>query len=150
MKHTRLIWIVIYTITAFIFGWALYTRIEAANYQPVTPDPASLNEFDFQTRHKEPQLSRYQALLEGGLFFEKPPVESVPVIKSEFRSRLVVIGLVKGKGGRAIVGLEGDPGQETWIVRPGSKVEDETIVGIGENYIEASNESGTGKVFLRK
>jgi hypothetical protein len=89
-------------------------------------------------------------LLEGGLFFEKPPVESVPVIKSEFRSRLVVIGLVKGKGGRAIVGLEGDPGQETWIVRPGSKVEDETIVGIGENYIEASNESGTGKVFLRK
>ncbi|NLW46396.1 MAG: hypothetical protein GXY86_03520 [Firmicutes bacterium] len=150
MKHTHQIWMIIYTIITFIFGWALYTRIEAANYQPVTPVPASLNEFNFQPRLKEPQLSRYQALLEGGLFFEKSPMVAVPGIKNEFQSRLLVIGLVKGKGSRAIVGLEGDPSQESWIVKPGSEVENETIVGIGDNYIEVSNQSGTGKVFFRE
>jgi hypothetical protein len=150
MKQTRLIWILIHTIAALIFGWGLYTRIGAVNYQPVTPDPAALNEFKFQTGLKEPQLSKYQALLEGGLFFEKPAVTLFPQIKNEFQSRLIVIGLVKGKGGRAIVGIEGYPSQETWIVRAGSKVEDETVLAIGDNYIEVSNQSGTGKVFLRK
>lgn len=150
MKQTRLLWIIIYVIIGLIFGWALLIRIKAANYQPVTPSAAPLNEFDFQPRINQPQLSRYQALLEGGLFFEKPPEISIPVIKNEFRSRLVVIGLVKGKGGRAIVGLEGDSSQETWIVRPGSKVENETILSVGDNYIEVSNESGMGKVFLLK
>ncbi len=150
MKQTRLLWIVIYSITALIFGWALFNRIRAANYQPATPASAPLNKFDFQAPAKEYQLSRYEALLAGGLFFEKISMATVPVIQSEFHSRLVVYGLVKGKGGRAIVGLEGDSSQETWIVRPGSVVENETIVGIGNDYIEVRNGSGTGKVFLRK
>lgn len=150
MKKAQMIWIGVYGITALIFSWAIYARIVAANYQPVIPTPAPLNKFDFQTSPKEYQLSRYQALLEGGLFFGKSQTVALPLIKSEFHSRLVVIGLVKGKDGRAIVGLEGDLNQETWIVRPGSMVEDETIMAIGSNYIDIRNGSGTGKVFLRE
>jgi hypothetical protein len=48
------------------------------------------------------------------------------------------------------VELEGDQAQETWIVKPGSVVGGETIVAIGADYVEVKNESGTGKVFIRK
>lgn len=151
MKQSRLIWIITYSITTIIFGWAVFTWIGAVNYDPVTPERAPLNKFDFQVKATGSQLSRYQGLVEGGLFFEKPlAAPMAQILRSEFQSRLVVYGLVKGKDSRAIVGLEGDPNQETWIVRPSSKVEEETIVGIGEDFIEVRNGSGVGKVFFKK
>lgn len=148
MKRTKLIWLLVYSISIIVFGWSVCVWLNTVYYHPATPEQASLNKFDFRIKATGYPLSRYQDLLEGGLFFEKPP--AAPAAKIEFKSRLVVYGLVKGKDSRAIVGLEGDQGQETWIVRPGSVVGDETITAIGANYIEARNGSGTGKVFIKK
>ncbi|MGE5607557.1 MAG: hypothetical protein ACM3YE_17930, partial [Bacteroidota bacterium] len=119
-------------------------------YQPSAPEPAQLNKFNFRKKTPALKLSRYQELLAGGLFFERPPAPPTPQApEREFYSELVVYGIVKGKESRAIVGLNEEPVQ-TWIVRPGSVVDGETIVTIGANYIEVRNESGTGKVFLRE
>ena len=148
MKRAKLIWITAYSISVLVFAWSVWAWLNAVYYQPTTPEPASLNKFDFRIKTPSYPLSRYQGLLEGGLFFEKPPAP--PEVKMAFQSKLVVYGLVKGKNSRAIVGLKGDQTQETWIVKPGSVVDGETIVAIGANYIEVRNESGTGKVFLRE
>jgi hypothetical protein len=148
MKRIKLIWLTAYSISIMVFAWSVWSWLNAVYYHPVTPEQASLNEFDFRIKGSSYPLSRYQGLLEGGLFFEKPPAP--PEVKVQFQSGLVVYGVVKGKSGRAIVELEGDQAQETWIVKPGSVVGGETIVAIGADYVEVKNESGTGKVFIRK
>lgn len=151
MKQSRLIWIITYTIAAVILGWAVFSWIEAANYHPAAPERALSHKYNYQTKATGLALSRYQDLLEGGLFFEKPPAPPVPETpKSVFHSELIVFGIVKGKDSRAIVGSQDESIQETWIVRPGSVVGAETVVAIGANYIEVRNWSGTGKVFLRE
>ena len=150
MKRMQLIWLVVYSISVLVFGWAVYTRLEASYYQPTTPKPAPLNKFDFEIKTQDWELSRYQGLLEGGLFFEKIPTAVQEVVENIFHTRLRVYGIVKGGESRAVVGLEGDPSEETWIVKPGSTVEGETIITIGANYIEVRNESGAGKVFLKE
>ncbi len=149
MKQARLIWIAIYSITAIVFGWAAYTWIEAINYQPETPEPNPLNKYNFQAKPAGLELSRYQELLAGGLFFARPPASpALPVPQVQFHSELIVYGIVKGDISRAVVGRNGD--QETWIVKSGSVVGEETIAAIGANYVEVQNGSGTGKVFLRE
>lgn len=150
MKRSHLIWSGIFAISAIIFGWGVYNLIGALRYQPSVPEPAQLNEFNFQKITPALKLSRYQELLAGGLFFERPQAPPTPQgPEREFYSDLAVYGIVKGKESRAIVGLGEDP-TKTWIVKPGSVVNGETIVTIGVNYIEVRNESGTGKVFLRE
>lgn len=150
MKRSQLIWSVIFAIDAIILGWAVFDLIGAVNYHPSAPQAAQLNQFNYRKQTPALKLSRYQELLAGGLFFERPQAPPTPQISErEFYSELVVYGIVKGKEGRAIVGLGEDPAK-TWIVKPGSVVAGETIVAIGANYIEVRNESGTGKVFLRE
>ncbi len=150
MKRSQLIWSVIFAINAIILGWAVFNLLGAVNYHPTAPEPAQLNKFDYRAKTAVPKLSRYQELLAGGLFFERPsapPTPQAPLMK--FHSELVVYGIVKGEESRAIVGL-GEDSTKTWIVKPGLVVDGETIMAIGANYIEVRNESGTGKVFLRE
>ena len=150
MKRSQLVWSVIFAIDAIILGWAIFDLIGAVNYHPSAPQAAHLNQFNYRKRIPALKLSRYQELLAGGLFFERPPAPPPPQVpERQFYSGLVVYGIVKGKEGRAIVGLGEDPAK-TWIVKPGSVVAGETIVAIGANYIEVKNESGTGKVFIKK
>jgi len=77
MKQFRPIWIIIYTITALILGWSIFFLIGAVNYQPAAPKKGVLHQYDFETEATGLVLSRYQELLEGGLFFEKPPAPPV-------------------------------------------------------------------------
>ncbi len=151
MKQPRAIWIVTYSITALFLGWAVFSWFEAINYHPSTPKKAKLHQYDYQTKVTGAPLSRFQELLEGEPFFEKPQAPIIPQApRSEFHTELIVFGIVKGAESRAIVGLQDESIQDTWIVRPGSVVARETIVAIGANYIEVQNESGIGKVFLRE
>ena len=150
MKRSQLIWSVIFSINAIILGWAGFNLIGAVNYHPSPPKPAKLNKFDYRQKGPGLKLSRYQELLAGGLFFERPPAPPTPQAPQVvFESRLVVYGIVKGQDGRAIVGVGEDP-TKTWIVKPGSSVDGEKIVAIGAKYIEVRNESGIGKVWLRE
>jgi len=150
MKRSHLIWGVTFTIGAIIFGWGVYNLIGALRYQPSAPEPAQMNKFNFRKKTPALKLSRYQQLLAGGLFFERPQAPPTPqALLMEFHSELVVYGIVKGKESRAIVGLGDDP-TKTWIVRPGSAVNGESIVTIGANYLEVRNKTGTGKVWLRE
>ena len=150
MKRSHLIWSGVFVICAIVFGWGVYNLIGSFRYRPSAPETAPLNKFNFRRKTPALKLSRYQELLAGGLFFERPQAPPTPQApEREFYSELAVYGIVKGKESRAIVGLGEDP-TKTWIVKPGSVVNGETIVTIGANYIEVRNESGTGKVFLRE
>lgn len=142
------IWLVTYTIAFAILMWGFIVWEGASRYTPVRPDPAPLNAFNYSQPVKRFPIGRYQALMDGRLFFEKVPVP-VDEAKVVFSSRLVVVGLIKGEGGRAIVGLQEKP-DETWVVKPGMTIQGEKIIRVGADYILVKNESGEGKVYLRK
>lgn len=148
MNINRKFWLFIYVVSFGILIWGISAWTEAYRYTPKIPEKVPLNLVSFKITAREFPLTRYQELIDGGLFFEKIVVP-VAEVKHEFKSRLVIYGLVKGKDCRAIVGVEGNPA-ETWIVKPGIAVQGEKIITVGADYLVVKNESGEGKVFFRK
>lgn len=143
MKKTTFVWSVTYLTIIIGLFFAVSQWFDARSFVPETPEPAPLNRFSFNKPETKFSLNRYQRLLDGELFFEKEP-EQVTVIP--FQSQLKIFGIISGKNSRAIVGLNGDPTNTTWIVKPGDQVAGEQIVAIGSNYIKVKNSSGEGKV----
>ena len=66
---------------------------------------------------------------------------------TQFKSNLVLWGVIKGIETRAVVSVTANP-QQTWVVKVGEAVEGETIIAIGDNYITVRNQSGEGGVML--
>ena len=135
---------VVYILVLLAFAGGLICWLMAARYQPNLPQPATVNRFSFKATAKHPDLSRYQSLLGGRLFFGNNE-EAIRL----FRSNLTLLGLIKGKPSRALLG-NGEESQETWIVKIGDLVNEERVVAIGDKYVVIRNQSGEGRVYLKE
>jgi len=128
-------------VLSFITGALLY--YQALRYTPKAPEPAPPNHYNFQKKESTYPFERYAPLSRGEMFFGK--VVQPETEKMAFHTNLKILGMIEGQNPRAVVGLKNDP-ERTWIVKPGSVVEDEQIVKIGSGFIVVKNESGQGKV----
>ena len=133
--------IVVYILVLLVFGGGLVCWLTAARYQPNLPQHARVNRFSFNSTAMQPDLSRYQTLLGGGLFFGN----SEAAVRL-FHSDLTLLGLIKGKPSRALLG-NGEDSQETWIVKLGDLVNQERVVAIGDKYVVIRNQSGEGRIY---
>lgn len=141
IKLTETSWVIGLIAATVVFGWGGFQWWQAVAYLPVTPVQAPLNYFSSASPEPPVDLARYQRLFTGELFFG---TVAQPLL--DFYSSLKVLGLIKGVNPRAVVSI-GDS-EQTWIVKPGSVVEGEQIITIGEDYILVKNENGEGMVLL--
>ena len=109
-------WVLGYVLAGIVFGIGCFMWQRANAYIPPEPELAPLNSFTFAKEKSFQPLEYYSSLQRGDLFFGKVP----------FHTDLKLYGVTRGKNSRAVVGIAGK--EQTWIVKPGSVIEDEIIV----------------------
>lgn len=137
------LWLLAAVIALLFFILGLGTWVSAGHYIPETPAPAPVKKFYPPKLQAPAPLAKYQPLLSGKLFFGTEKTTTGVL----FSSKLVLWGLIHGN--TALVGLDPQSNQNTWIVKAGDTVEGEKILRVGENSITVSNQTGEGEVFLK-
>jgi hypothetical protein len=133
------------------WGWTRWLQAQALIVKAPVPVKVGCGELKPQKERFFP-LARYAELQTGEMFFGKAP-EPSPSVKVEFSSELLLYGVTKGTvrgSDRAVVGLTGDPEQQTWLAQAGSVVNGETIVRIEAKRIWVKNQTGEGMVVLKR
>ena len=122
-----------------ILIWGLSAWMIARHYQPEIPIQAPAQHYSLPKEGTGFPIARYQSLFDGSLFFGQGR-KSISV----FQSRLILWGLING--GWAVVGIDPQSNQNTWIVKAGDTVEGEQVITVGVRYIIVRNQTGEGKV----
>jgi hypothetical protein len=125
-----------------VFIWGLSTWIIARHYQPEVPVQTPAHHYTLAKKETAFPITRYQSLFDGSLFFGEGNSNKT----GGFQSHLILWGLING--GWAVVGVDPDSNQKTWIVKAGDTVEGEQIVAVGVRYISVRNQTGEGKVVM--
>lgn len=124
-----------------VFIWGFLAWIIARHYQPEIPVQAPAQHYTIPKEESRFAITRYQSLLDGSLFFGEGSKKN-----GVFQSRLVLWGLING--GYAVVGVDPQSNQNTWIVKAGDTVEGEQVLAVGARFIVVRNQTGEGKVVM--
>jgi hypothetical protein len=133
-------------------GFSRWLRAKA--YTPPIPLQVVANRYSFEKPKPAFPLSRYTGLQTGELFFgpTPEPESAAGPVRPVFSSQLLLYGVSQGaKAGdsRALVGMTGEPANQTFLVKIGSVVNAETVLKIEKQSIWVRNATGEGRVGLR-